>query len=112
VSLVVYVNLLFSVVTVQVGGQDKIAKARQEIECLLLGFFKGSRVCAERQVGIAMPGKFLHDLSRCPAVHKEKNIAVSQTVKTHRITLYVCRFNSRYSQHVHSQLANQEKILK
>jgi hypothetical protein len=50
--MVVYEYLLFFTVTVQAGGQDKIAEVRQEANSLLLGLVKGSCVCVERQSGV------------------------------------------------------------
>jgi hypothetical protein len=51
--MVVYENLLFSAVSVQAGGQDKIPAVRQETNSLLFSFVKGSGISVKCQSGEA-----------------------------------------------------------
>jgi hypothetical protein len=43
-----------------------------------------------------MPREFLDNLCRDLAVRKERNVAVTQAVKTYLISVSVCQFKSRY----------------
>ena len=96
--MVVYENLLFFTATGKAGGKDKIPKVRQKIHCLLFGIFKRPCRGVECQSGVTMSRKFLHNLSGSLTVRKERNVAITQAVKTYRITLSVLQFNFRYPQ--------------
>ena len=111
-SPVVYENLLFSAVTVQAGGQDKIPKVRQETHRLLFGLLKGSRVSVKCQSGVTVSREFLYDLSGGLAVRKERNVTVSQAVKTYRVSVSVCQFNSRYPQIFPDKLCRVDRLAK